>query len=82
MGNDFAVLPYLCNFINDALCGHPITLFDNSAWADAPAGRWTGRIKWHITDELQIQAAVVDANPLYTLQAGRVQAQLQPETPV
>ena len=47
MGNDFAVLPYLCNFINDALCGHPITLFDNSAWADAPAGRWTGRIKCH-----------------------------------
>ena len=67
MGNDFAVLPYLCNFINDALCGHPITLFDNSAWADAPAGRWTGRAKWHITDELQIQGAVVDANPRYTL---------------
>ncbi len=67
MGNDFAQLPYLCNFTNDALCGHPITLFDNSAWADAPAGRWTGRVKWHITDELQLQAAAVDANPLYTL---------------
>ncbi len=66
MGNDFGQLPYLCNFINDALCGHPITLFDNSAWADAPAGRWTGRIKWHVTDELQIQAAAVDANPTYT----------------
>ncbi len=26
MGNAFAVLPYLCNFTNDALCGHPITL--------------------------------------------------------
>ncbi len=26
MGNDFGQLPYLCNFINDALCGHPITL--------------------------------------------------------
>jgi hypothetical protein len=24
MGNDFAQLPYLCNFTNDALCGHPI----------------------------------------------------------
>ena len=67
MGNDFGQLPYLCNFINDALCGHPITLFDNSAWADAPAGRWTGRIKYHITDELQIQAAAVDANPRYTM---------------
>ena len=67
MGNDFGQLPYLCNFINDALCGHPITLFDNSAWADAPAGRWTGRVKWHITDELQFQTAVVDANPRYTM---------------
>jgi porin len=67
MGNDFAVLPYLCNFTNDALCGHPITLFDNSAWADGPAGRWTGRVKWHITDELQFQTAAVDANPRYTL---------------
>jgi porin len=66
MGNDFAVLPYLCNFTNDALCGHPITLFDNSAWADAPAGRWTGRVQWHITDELQFQTAVVDANPTIT----------------
>jgi len=67
MGNDFGQLPYLCNFINDALCGHPITLFDNSAWADAPAGRWTGRVRWHITDELQFQTAVVDANPRYTM---------------
>ena len=67
MGNDFAQLPYLCNFTNDALCGHPITLFDNSAWADGPAGRWTGRVKWHITDELQFQAAAVDANPRYTM---------------
>ena len=67
MGNDFAVLPYLCNFTNDALCGHPITLFDNSSWADGPAGRWTGRVKWHITDELQFQTAAVDANPRYTL---------------
>jgi porin len=67
MGNDFAVLPYLCNFINDELCGHPITLFGNSGWADGPAGRWTGRIKWHITDELQFQTAAVDSNPFYTL---------------
>ncbi|MGC1888360.1 MAG: carbohydrate porin [Stellaceae bacterium] len=67
MGNDFAVLPYLCNFTNDELCGHPITLFGNSGWADGPAGRWTGRVKWHITDELQFQAAAVDSNPRYTL---------------
>ena len=67
MGNDFAVLPYLCNFTNDELCGHPITLFNNSGWADGPAGKWTGRIIYHITDELQIQAAAVDSNPLYTM---------------
>ena len=32
-----------------------------------PAGRWTGRVKYHITDELQLQAAAVDSNPLYTM---------------
>ena len=80
MGNDFGQLPYLCNFINDALCRHPITLFDNSAWADAPAGRWTGRVKWHITDELQFQTAVVDANPRYS--SGRTALSLtSPGTP-
>jgi len=36
MGNDFAVLPYLCNFMNDELCGHPITLL---ATADGQMGR-------------------------------------------
>ena len=41
MGNDFAVLPYLCNFTNEELCGHPITLFGNSGWADR-AGCRTG----------------------------------------
>jgi len=42
MGNDFGQLPYLCNFINDALCGHPITLFDNSAMGGC-AGRQMDR---------------------------------------
>ena len=66
MGNDFSTLPYVCNFTNVAFCGHPQSEPTNSGWSDAPAGRWGGRIKYHITDELQIQGGVYDVNPRYT----------------
>jgi len=67
MGNDFGTLPYVCNFQNVGLCGHPQSMPVNSGWSDAPAGRWGGRIKWHITDAVQLQAGVYDVNPLMTL---------------
>ena len=67
MGNDFGTLPYVCNFINVAFCGHPQSLPVNSGWSDGPAGRWGGRIKWDITDEVALQAGVFDVNPLVTL---------------
>lgn len=66
MGNDFSTLPYVCNFMNVAFCGHPQSLPTNSGWADAPAGRWGGRIKWHMTDELSLQTGIFDVNPLVT----------------
>jgi porin len=66
LGNDFATLPYVCNFINVAFCGHPQSLPVNSGWSDAPAGRWGGRIKWLITDDVTLQAGVFDVNPLVT----------------
>ena len=67
MGGDFSTLPYVCNFINVAFCGHPQSEPVNSGWSDAPAGRWGGRIKWQITDALDIQGGVFDVNPRYTL---------------
>ena len=66
MGNDFSTLPYTCNFASNAFCGHPQSEPTNSGWSDAPAGRWGGRIQYHITDELQIQGGVYDVNPRYT----------------
>jgi porin len=66
MGNDFSTLPYVCNFTNVAFCGHPQSEPVNSGWSDAPAGRWGGRAKWHITDELQIQGGVFQVNPRVT----------------
>src|SRR5207237_7590063 len=53
-------------FASNAFCGHPQSEPQNSAWDDAPSGRWGGRVKYHITDELQIQGGVFDANPRYT----------------
>jgi porin len=66
MGNDFSTLPYVCNFTNVGFCGHPQSEPVNSGWSDAPAGRWGGRAKWHLTDELQIQGGVYEVNPLVT----------------
>jgi porin len=66
MGNDFSTLPYVCNFTNVAFCGHPQSEPVNSGWSDAPAGRWGGRLRYHITDELQLQGGVYDVNPRYT----------------
>jgi porin len=67
MGNDFGTLPYVCNFQNVAFCGHPQSMPVDSGWSDAPAGRWGGRIKWRVTDAVQLQAGVYDVNPLVTL---------------
>lgn len=66
MGSDFGTLPYVCNFVNVAFCGHPQSLPVNSGWSDGPAGRWGGRIKWHITDKVTLQAGAFDVNPLVT----------------
>jgi len=66
MGNDFATLPYVCNFINVAFCGHPQSLPNDSGWSDGPAGRWGGRIKWLITDHVTVQAGAFDSNPTIT----------------
>ena len=66
LGNDFATLPYVCNFINVAFCGHPQSLPGDSGWSDGPAGRWGGRIKWLIIDGMTLQAGVFDVNPLVT----------------
>ncbi|WP_077517970.1 carbohydrate porin [Rhodanobacter sp. C03] len=66
LGNDFGTLPYVCNFVNVAFCGHPQSLPTNSGWSDGPAGRWGGRIKWHITDSVTLQAGAFDVNPLVT----------------
>ena len=43
MGNDFATLPYVCNFTNVAFCGHPQSLPTDSGWSDSPGGRWGAR---------------------------------------
>ena len=66
LGNDFGTLPYVCNFTNVAFCGHPQSLPVNSGWSDGPAGRWGARVKWHLTDELTLQAGLFDVNPLVT----------------
>lgn len=66
LGNDFATMPYVCNFTNVAICGHPQSLPTNSGWSDGPAGRWGGRAKWAITDSIHLQIGLFDVNPEVT----------------
>jgi porin len=66
IGSDFSTLPYVCNFMNVAFCGHPQSEPTDSGWSDAPAGRWGARVKWSITDAVALRAGVFDSNPFVT----------------
>jgi porin len=82
LGNDFATLPYVCNFTNGALCGHPESLPTNSGWSDGPAGRWGGRVSWKLTDAIALQAGLFDVNPFVTAPDGGFKLDLSGSTGV
>lgn len=63
MGNDFAGLPYTCDFNNNGHCGHPLGLLYGSGWVDSPTGQWGMRIKWTDRSGWYAQTGVYDVNP-------------------
>ncbi|WP_421846363.1 carbohydrate porin [Novosphingobium sp.] len=64
MGNDFAGLPYVCNFNNNGHCGHPLGLLYGSGWVDSPTGQWGARAKWSDRAGWYVAAGVYDVTPL------------------
>lgn len=64
MGNDFAGLPYVCNFNNNGNCGHPLGLLYGSGWVDSPTGQWGGRAKWTDRAGWYVAAGIYDVTPL------------------
>lgn len=69
MGNDFAGLPYVCNFNNNGHCGHPLGLLYGSGWVDSPTGQWGGRAKWSDRSGWYVEAGIYDVTPLRKSQA-------------
>lgn len=69
MGNDFAGLPYVCNFNNNGNCGHPLGLLFGSGWVDSPTGQWGGRVKWSDRTGWYVAAGIYDVTPLRKTQA-------------
>lgn len=51
-------------------------------WSDAPAGRWGGRVKYKITDAVDLQTGVFDVNPLVTLKQNGFKLDLHGSTGV
>lgn len=64
MGNEFGKLPYTCNFVNNANCGHPLGPIYSSGWRDDPTGQWGGRIKWTDRTGWYLEAGVYDVNTI------------------
>jgi porin len=65
MGDDFGRTSLLCDFENDAFCAHANSLPTNSGWSDYPAGKWGGRVRVNLPDDVYVEAGVYDVNPTY-----------------
>ena len=66
MGDDFGRTGILCDFENDAFCAHPVSLPTNSGWSDYPAGKWGGRVRLNLPDDIYAEAGVFEVNPTYS----------------
>jgi len=82
MGDDFAKTPILCDFQNDAFCAHPVSLPTNSGWSDYPAGKWGGRVRVNLTNDLYAQTGVFEVNPTYAAHDNGFKLSLQGSTGV
>jgi porin len=82
LGNDFATLPYVCNFQNGGFCGHPQSLPANSGWSDGPAGRWGARLLWRPSEHIRAQIGLFDVNPEITRPNGGFRLDLSGSTGV
>jgi porin len=80
MGNDFGGTPILCDFENDAFCAHANSLPTNSGWSDYPAGKWGGRARLLLPDDLYAEIGVYEVNPTYSEHDNGFKVSLQGST--
>lgn len=71
MGNDFGIDQIMTNFVNAALCAHPISLSTSAGWTNWPRPRWATHVTVHPTPEVTVRAGMVLVNTNYNLEANR-----------
>ncbi len=71
MGNDFGINQIMTNFVNAALCAHPISLSTSSGWTNWPRPRWATHVTMHPTQEVTVRAGMVLVNTNYNLEKNR-----------
>ena len=71
MGNDFGINQIMTNFVNAALCAHPISLSTSAGWTNWPRPRWATHFTVHPTAETTIRAGIVLVNTNYNLEENR-----------
>jgi len=71
MGNDFGINQIMTNFVNAALCAHPISLSTSAGWTNWPRPRWATHVTVHPSAETTLRAGMVLVNTNYNLEANR-----------
>ncbi len=71
MGNDFGINQIMTNFVNAALCAHPISLSTSAGWTNYPRPRWATHVTVHPTAETTVRAGMVLVNTNYNLEENR-----------
>ncbi len=71
MGNDFGINQIMTNFVNAALCAHPISLSTSAGWTNWPRPRWATHVTVHPTPETTLRTGMVLVNTQYNLEANR-----------
>lgn len=71
IGNDFGINQIMTNFVNAALCAHPISLSTSAGWTNWPRPRWATHVTVHATPEITVRAGMVLVNTNYNLEANR-----------
>lgn len=71
MGNDFGINQIMTNFVNAALCAHPISLSTSAGWTNWPRPRWATHVTLHPAPEITVRGGVVLVNTNYNLEQNR-----------
>jgi carbohydrate-selective porin OprB/nitrous oxidase accessory protein NosD len=71
MGNDFGINQIMTNFVNAALCAHPISLSTSAGWTNWPRPRWATHLTVHPTPEITVRGGMVLVNTNYNLEKNR-----------